>query len=110
MKAALVVSWTTSKPGREKQAISYAREVDEVWSKYAAEGKCSEPEWLWASRGHSLWIVYADYEQLLALIPETQHLLMKGQLLVDEFEYDIHLRGREALLGPYEAVVQDVLG
>ncbi|HZD64722.1 MAG TPA: hypothetical protein VE152_01345 [Acidimicrobiales bacterium] len=109
MKAALVVSWTTPKTGRENKAIDYGREVDKVWSRYAAEGRCSEPEWFWASRGHSLWIVKAEYEELLALLAETYSLIVKGQLLVDDFEYDIHICGREEMMAPYEAVVSEVL-
>ena len=110
MKAAVVVSWTVPKVGREKQSIAYAREVDEVWGKFAADGKCSEPEWFWATRGHSLWIVKADYETLLGLMAETMDLTRKGQLLVDDFEFDIHLCGREENLAPYEAIVDQLLG
>ncbi len=109
MKSALVVSWTMPKPGHEKDAIAYAREVDEAWAKPAAEGKCSEPEWYWASRGHSLWIVRGEMETLLGLMLELQHLFIKGQILVQDFEYDLHTVGREEVLTPYETVVGQVL-
>lgn len=65
MKAALVVSWTGIRTGREAQAVEYGREVDDYWGKLAAEGKCSEPKWFWAMAGPSLWIVEGDYETLL---------------------------------------------
>lgn len=109
MKAALVVSWTMPKPGHEKDAIAYGREVDEAWGKAAAEGRCTEPEWYWASRGHSLWIVRGEMESLLGLMMEFQPLFIKGQILVQDFEYDLHTPGREELLAPYERVVGEVL-
>lgn len=109
MKSALVVSWTMPKAGHERDAIEYGREVDRAWGKAAAEGKCTEPEWYWASRGHSLWIVRGEMEALLGLMLELQPLFIKGQILIDDFEYDIHTYGREEVLAPYEAVVGQVL-
>jgi hypothetical protein len=57
MKAAFVVKFTTSVPGREKAALAYAREVDDFWGKKAAEGLCTEPKWFWATAGESMWFV-----------------------------------------------------
>ena len=65
---------------------------------------------LWASRGHSLWIIKAEYEDLPALMAQTQKLTLKGQYLMEDFEYDIHVYGREANLGPYEALVSELAG
>ncbi|HET8603676.1 MAG TPA: hypothetical protein VFM09_07085 [Marmoricola sp.] len=104
------MTWTTPVPGREKQCIDYGREVDEFWGKQAADGRCSEPEWLWASRGSSLWIVKGDVEQLLGLqmSPENQRLINKGRLLCQDFEYDLYVYGREEVLGPFEEMAKEM--
>jgi hypothetical protein len=55
MKAAMVVKFTTTVPGREKAGIAYAREVDDFYGKKAAEGLCTtrrygrdlESSWWW---------------------------------------------------------------
>ena len=110
MKAALVVTWTIAVPGRERQSIDYAREVDEFWGKQAVEGHCSEPEWFWASHGLSTWIVKGEYEQLLMLMamPEAQRLMMMGRLLVQDFTYQICIYGREEMVAPFEALTKQL--
>lgn len=110
MKAASIVRWTVPVPGREKQAIEYGREVDEFWGKQAADGRCSEPEWFWAPRGESYWIVKGDLEQLLMIsaTPESQRLLYKGQLLMQDFGYDLYVHGREEALKPFEDVAKEL--
>lgn len=110
MKAALIVTWTTPVPGREQQCIAYGREVDEFWGKQAAAGLCSEPEWFWASRGSSLWIVKGDLEQILMLqmSPDNQRLINKGRMLAQNFEYDLYMYGREDVLSPYEQVAKEL--
>jgi hypothetical protein len=106
---ALIVSWRVPRVGYEKQAIAYAREVDDVWGTYAAAGRCSEPEWFWSGR-QNLWVVKGDFAELFALVGETQALLTKGRLLIEDFQYDLALTGREAQLAPYEQVLAEVLG
>jgi hypothetical protein len=109
MKGALVVSWTTPKVGYEQRAVDYAREVDEVWGKYAADGRCSEPEWYWSSH-RSLWIVKGDFAELQVLMMETMPLQLKGRILIEDFEYELAMYGREENLTPYEHVVAETLG
>jgi hypothetical protein len=109
MKSALIVSWTTPKVGYEKQAVDYAREVDAVWGKYAADGRCSEPEWYWANR-QSLWIVKGEFEELQTLMMEAMPLLLKGRILIEDFHYEFAVCGREENLTPYEQVVAEALG
>lgn len=110
MKAAIVSTWITAVPGREREAIDYGREVDEFWAKMAAEGKCSEPEWFWATRGLNMWIVKGDITDLLALqtSPEAQRLATKGRLLLQNFEYDLSIYGREEMLTPFEEVAKEL--
>lgn len=110
MKVALVTTWRTPVPGREAQAIAYGREVDDFWGKQAADGKCSEPEWFWASKGPSMWIVKGemhDLQELMAM-PEVQRLLFTGRLLTQDFEYGFCMYGREENLTPYEAVAKEL--
>jgi hypothetical protein len=80
-KAAMVVTWTTTVPGREKAALAYAREVDDFYGKKAAEGLCTEPRWFWAPAGESLWIIEGEYDALLGILamPEAQKFLVKGR-------------------------------
>ena len=44
MNCALIVTWRTPDPGREKLALGRWDEVNEYWGKLTAEGKCSVPE------------------------------------------------------------------
>ena len=110
MKAALVVSWTGTRAGRESLAIEYGRAVDEYWGKLAAEGKCSEPRWFWAMAGPSHWIVEGDYETLLmySAAPEGQKLSLKGPLLAEDFHQEVCLVGREEMLKPFEELLKEM--
>lgn len=110
MKAAMVVSWTGIRTGREGMAADYGREVDEYWSKLAAEGKCSQPKWFWALKGPSYWIVEGEYEELLMLssTPEAQKLSLKGPFITEDFEQEICLSGREEMLRPMEELLKEM--
>ena len=69
MDAAMVVSWKLPFPGREKEALDYAREVNEYWGKLATEGKCSPPEIFFSETGgHGLWIIKGDRDTLETLL------------------------------------------
>ena len=110
MKAALVVSWTGIRTGREALAVDYGREVDDYWGKLAAEGKCSQPKWFWAMSGPSLWIVEGEYETLLmhAGSPEGLKLSMKGPFLAEDFSQELCLAGREEMLKPTEELLKEM--
>lgn len=110
MKAAIVAKWTTPVPGRETAAVAYAREADDFWGKKAAEGLCTEPRWLWAPAGENLWVVEGEYEALLSIfaLPESQKLLTKGTLLVQDFGYGLYMTGSEEVLGPYEEILTEL--
>ena len=110
MKAAMVVKWTTTVPGREKAALAYAREVDDFYGKKAAEGLCTEPKWFWAPAGESLWIIEGEYDALLGILamPEAQKFLVKGSILVEGFGYGLYQVGREEMFGPYEKTLKEL--
>ena len=110
MKAAFVVKFTTSVPGREQAAIDYARDVDDFYGKKAAEGLCTEPKWYWASAGENMWIVEGEYEALLGIIatPEAQKFLVMGPILVQGFGWGLYQVGRVEMFGPYQETLKEL--
>ena len=110
MKAAVVVKFTISIPGREKAAMAYAREVDDFWGKKAAEGLCTEPKWFWATAGEHIWFVEGEYEALLGILagPESQKFLVMGPILVEGFGWGLYQVGREEMFGPYEEMLKEL--
>jgi hypothetical protein len=72
--------------------------VAEFWGKAAADGKCTEPEFFFGSTGVVYWMVKGSYEDLFALQMSdvAQRLLMKGDLLLKDFEYDFFRTGKDA--------------
>jgi hypothetical protein len=110
MKAAVVVTWTGVRTGRESLSLAYAREVDEHWGKLAAEGKCAEPKWFWAMNGPSYWIVEGDIEALsmLSSTPEAQKLHHKGTFILEDFGQEICVAGREEMITPTEGLISEM--
>jgi len=98
MKYAYVVTWTTPVPGREELALEFGLEVAEYWGKFAAEGKCTEPEFFFFPDGHGMWIVKGEFETLehLWMTDKAQYLLVKGRWLLEEFGYEFVLTGDAA--------------
>lgn len=99
MKAALIVHFRSPVPGREKLALDYGAEVNDYWGKLAAEGKCTFPEMFFATTGEgALWLVKGELETLeeIQRLPETQKLLHKGGLLLEEFGFSFFLTGESA--------------
>ncbi|MDA8302373.1 MAG: hypothetical protein M0005_12740 [Actinomycetota bacterium] len=97
MDAAIVVSWKLPFPGREKEALDYAREVNEYWGNLAAEGKCSQPEmFFFETDGRGLWIVKGDREVLEGLVvaEAAERLMVKGELLLQDFSSEIAKAGK----------------
>jgi hypothetical protein len=97
MDSALIVTWRTPIPGREKAALDYAVEVNEYWGKLAADGKCSEPEMFFLS-DYGMWMVKGTTDTLWQLYgaEASQRLLRKGQLLLDHFTYELVKTGDAA--------------
>jgi hypothetical protein len=98
MQAAMVVTWTHPVVGREEKALAYGIEVQEFWSKKAAEGKCSEPELFFSEAGSAMWFVKGDRDTLMALhdTDEARMLTMKGELLLDAFRLEFFATGDDA--------------
>jgi hypothetical protein len=110
MKAALLAKWTSVVPGRERAAIAFGREVDDFYGKKAEEGLCTEPKWLWAPIGESLWFVEGEYEALLGILamPEAQKFLVKSTILLQNWGYGVYQIGREEMFGQYEEALTDL--
>lgn len=110
MKIAMVMSWTTPIPGREREAIEYGREIGDFWDKQAVSGQISEPEWLWATKGPNMWFVKGEYEPLMAMwsSEQGQRLLFKGGALLQDFGYAMYTCGREEALRRFEAALSEV--
>ena len=98
MQYAYVVTWKAPVTGREMKALEYGAEVQTFWRKFAAEGKCSEPELFFFPQGHGMWLVKGDFQTLeeLWLRDESQHLLAKAFWLLEDFGYDFVRTGDAA--------------
>ena len=94
MDCAAVHTWWGMVPGREKEALDYAVEVNAYWSKLAAEGKCSEPE-MFQSGSRGTWIVKGDPDTLRELYAreEVQVLAAKGDFLLQNYNYEFAITG-----------------
>lgn len=96
--SAFVITWRMPFPGREASALAYAADADVHWSKQAAEGYCSDPEWLFHPDGWGMWMVRGLHEELDRLVQqdESKMLIARGTLLLDGFHYAIAPAGRGA--------------
>jgi hypothetical protein len=94
MQAALVVTWSAAKDGREMKALEYAAEVAEYWGKKAADGKCTVPEMFMSpATGQGTWIVKGERATLQELQDDNaaRMLLARGHVLLEHFTSEIEL-------------------
>ena len=98
MDAAIVITWSEPIPGRERQALEYATEVNDYWEGRRAAGKCSAPEMFFFSNGHGLWMVKGERDVLFGeyLAAESQRLETKGELLLQDYGCDFTKTGPAA--------------
>jgi hypothetical protein len=106
MKAAFIVSWSTSVPGREKKSIEYFRDFNEFYGKLAAEGKCTEPEFFVGPGGRRFWFVKGEYETLVGFLtlPKVQEFMFTGDYLAQDFEYGIGPAGADEFIQSFKDV------
>lgn len=99
MNAAMVATWTHPFPGREEKALTYAEEVTKFWTEQATEGRCTPPEMYFSDAGQAIWIVRGERDQLLLLsdTDTARALLVKGELLLDEFRLEFYHAGEAAI-------------
>jgi hypothetical protein len=110
MKAAMVTTFSTPFPGREKAALTFGRELDEFFAKKAADGYCTEPKTFYAPYGKSFWFVEGEYETLATLFstPDVEKFLMKGRLLFQDFGYALYLTDNEDIMRRYELALREL--
>ncbi len=110
MKGAMVVTWTGIRPGRERLALKYGREVDDYWGTFAAEGKCTTPRWYIGQKGQGAWIVEGEVEDLLGIsvIERAQQLTTEGPILLEHFTMEFCSTDRDAQFAMYEQVLEEL--
>lgn len=110
MKGAMVVTWTGVRPGRERMALDYGREVDDFFGKFAAEGKCATPKWFFARTGTNVWLVEGELEDLLLIsaAPEGERLTTKGPLINEGFMVEFCSTERDAMFASFEAALDEL--
>ena len=77
MDAAFMTTWTFPFPGREQQALEFAGQSAQFWSRLAAEGRCTEPEWFFFPDGINHLMVKGERRVLEELLDsdETRRIL-----------------------------------
>lgn len=110
MKGAMVVTWTGNRPGRERQGLAYAREVDEFFGRFAAEGKCTSPKWFFAQTGPSVWLVEGEMEDLLMISasPEGQKLAAEGSLFSEGWTVELCSTDRDTQFRMFEGILDEL--
>lgn len=110
MNGAMVVTWTGTRPGRERLALEYGRDVDDFFGKFAAEGKCTPPKWFFARTGPSVWLVEGEIEDLLMISasPEGQKLVTKGPLLNEGFTVEFCNTERDMMFAHFEGLLDEM--
>lgn len=95
-QAAMVTTWKTSVPGREKQAIECFMDYLTLMSKQAADGKTSEPEAYFNYDGSGgMGLVRGDSNTLLELweSDDFRDVISRAQLTVQDVRTDMYAAG-----------------
>jgi hypothetical protein len=98
--AAVVSTWGPPVRGREAKALEVFMEFLGFWSKRAAEGKCSEPEAMFASDGSGGMSVVRGKVDVLADIwqsDECIRMIEKGQFIVEDLKSTWYWTGEEQI-------------
>jgi len=98
MDTALVITWKVPFPGRERRALELAAQSAEYWGKQAGEGRCTSPEWFFLPNGVGMWMVKGERSVLEELLSsaEARRLLVRGSLLLEDWQYALADTGRRA--------------
>jgi hypothetical protein len=95
-KAALVTTWTSPVPGREKQSIECFMDYLTMMGKKAADGLAEEPEaYLRYDGSGGMGIVRGDSADLLTLweSDEFREIISRAQLTVTEIRTEMYGAG-----------------
>ncbi len=95
---ALVITWKVPFPGRERHALQLAAEADEHWGRFAAEGRCTTPEWYFCPNGVGMWIVKGERRVIEDLVDGdgSRRLLEKGMLYLQDWQWTLAETGSGA--------------
>jgi len=110
MKGAMVMTWTGTRPGRERLALICGRDLDDFFGKFVAEGKCTSPTWFVPMTGPSHWVVEGEIEDLLMISasPEAQNLIAKGSLLNEGFTLQFCSTDRDTVFATEEGILDEL--
>ena len=104
LQAALVTTWTSSVPGREKQSIDCFMDYVALMSKRATDEKTSEPEAYFKYDGSGGMAIVRGQSDVLLEVWESddfRDIISRAQLTVQEIRTEMYSAGDE---------VQDVIG
>jgi hypothetical protein len=98
MEAAFIITWKVPFPGREKQALQLAADSEKYWGPMAEQGRCTKPEWYFLPQGIGMWMVKGERKDLEELTesPESRHLLIRGGLLLEDWQFGLAQTGTGA--------------
>lgn len=95
-EAALVTTWTSSVPGREKQSIECFMDYMALLGKQAADGKTEQPEAYFKYDGSGgVGIVRGKSDHLLALweSEDFREIISRAQLTVEKLHTELYAAG-----------------
>ncbi len=112
---ALVSTWGGPVPGREGKALEVFMELMAFWGQKHAEGKCEEPEALFAMDGsNGIFIVRGSSDALHEIeeSDEANILLTKGHMIVQDLKTHWYYAGEDEIMRATQHLVQagSVLG
>lgn len=112
-EAALVTTWASSVPGREKQALECFMDYMTFMSKQAAAGKTSEPEAYFKYDGSGgMGLVRGQSDALLELweSSEFRQVISRAQLTVQDIRTEMYAAGDfvQEMVGNYTQVASSM--
>jgi hypothetical protein len=97
MQGMMIFRWSGAKAGREAEAMKFADESDAYFSKLKGEGKIAGYEWVsnFTGSDFDMFVVRGDPQVLgaIAMSPEAGGLIMKGNLFLDDWHWDMAASG-----------------
>jgi len=98
--AAIVTTWGAGIPGREAKGLEVFMDAVTFWGKQAADGRCSQPETLFAEDGSSGMLIVRGKSDALREITESEEgekLIAKAQMIVQDLKSHWYYTGDEEM-------------
>lgn len=96
--AAIIATWGTSVPGRERKSLEVFQEFMEFWGKKAADGRVSQPQVFFNQDGsEGVFIVTGKSDALVEIAEseEYERLTAKGQMIVQDLKAHMYYGGTD---------------